>query len=184
MILAWQRRPNTFSTIQHVSLRNFKTLGIVRWLDDEVINYFVKKWCSRMNTLGLNTFFACKILFQEDLCIRANNGVLSPELEETAMKWCHCALVSFSWFFGLNSGHSALQRDLCLTTLDSVFIPINENNTHWYSTCINVSAKQIDIYDSLEETYLVNQQKPILSRKNTKLMLVSLFSFDLKTALE
>ena len=32
---------------------------------------------------------------------------------------------------------------------DRVFIPINSNNTHWYSACINFKAKTIRIYDSL-----------------------------------
>ena len=59
-----------------------------------------------------------------------------------------------------------------------MFIPINENNTHWYSVYIDFCAKRINIYDSLEETFLVNQQKAIPYHKNMSLMLVSLPTHD------
>ena len=46
-----------------------------------------------MHTLGLNTFFACKILFEDPSCIRAKGGTLNTELELTAIKWCCRAAV-------------------------------------------------------------------------------------------
>lgn len=60
-----------------------------------------------------------------------------------------------------------------MTGWDSVFILINENHSHWYSAHIDFKQKCIHIYDSWSETCLINQQKPVLQRKNTGLMLVS-----------
>ena len=75
--------------LPNISSKNFETLGVGRWLDDEVINYFVTKWCLKsQTTLGLNTWFACKFLFQENLCIHAKIGVLTAEDEEIVQKWC------------------------------------------------------------------------------------------------
>lgn len=58
---------------------------------------------------------------------------------------------------------------------DSVFIPINENHSHWYSAYIDFHKKHIHIYDSWSETCLINRGKPVLQRKNTQLMLVRSF---------
>lgn len=88
----------TFRTgkLLNISFPNFKTLGPQQWLDDEVINYFVHKWCSGSSTLGLNTFFACKILFDDDddSCMNAKNGVMTLEDERRVVRWCHRAKVS------------------------------------------------------------------------------------------
>ena len=46
-----------------------------------------------MHTLGLHTFFACKILFEDPSCICAKGGTLNTELELTAIKWCRCVAV-------------------------------------------------------------------------------------------
>lgn len=79
--------------IGHISFRNFETVGVGRWLDDEIINYFVTKWCSQsQTTLGLSTFFACKFLFQERLCIRAKT-TLTSEDERGMQRWCQAAVV-------------------------------------------------------------------------------------------
>lgn len=53
-----------------------------------------------------------------------------------------------------------------------MFIPINENNTHWYSACISFRHKRIEIYDSLLEVCKFNRGKPVELRKNTGTMLV------------
>lgn len=80
--------------LQNVSPQNFETIGLRRWLDDEVINYFVNKWCSRsQTTLGLSTFFACRIIFQETSCINAKTGAFSEEDVERVTKWCRAAQV-------------------------------------------------------------------------------------------
>lgn len=82
--------------IPNISLSNFTTLGPRQWLDDEVINYFIAKWCSGSSTLGLNTFVACKILFDDvdNSCINAKRGVLTPEDARKVVRWCHRANVS------------------------------------------------------------------------------------------
>ncbi|KAF5343521.1 hypothetical protein D9757_014939 [Collybiopsis confluens] len=135
---------------------SFQTLGVGRWLGDDVINYFVKKWCSQgSTTLGLNSFFACKILFQNNSCVRAKTGVITQDVENTAVRWCLKA-----------------KQYLGLRTWDSVFIPINKNSLHWYCAHIDFQRKSISIYDSLRDRCLSNRQKPVSLRKNTNLMLV------------
>lgn len=87
--------------LPNISFHNFKTLGACQWLDDEIINYFVNKWCSRSSTtLGLSTFFACKFLFQDDdnSCVHARHGILTGEDEYSALRWCRRAEVSCSHF--------------------------------------------------------------------------------------
>lgn len=81
--------------IPNISFRSFKTLGAREWLNDEVINYFLNKWCSRSCTLGLSTFFACKILFddEDNSCVHAKRGVLTAEDAKRALKWCRRAEV-------------------------------------------------------------------------------------------
>ncbi|KAF5343010.1 hypothetical protein D9757_015287 [Collybiopsis confluens] len=153
---AGQVSDRRWAKVAPVTLSDFTTLDVGRWLNDEVINYFIRKWCSRGGTtLGLNTFFACKILFQDHSCTSAKTGILTVADEKEAVKWCEKAL-----------------NTLCLETWDSVFIPIHENLSHWYSAYINFRLKQIKIYDSLRDTCLANRQKPVLLRKNANLMLV------------
>ncbi|KAJ3964081.1 hypothetical protein EV361DRAFT_874294, partial [Lentinula raphanica] len=55
----WQALPN-------ISYRDFSTLGVGRWLNDEVINFFIDKWCFKSrDTLGFGTFFAGSCLFDD-----------------------------------------------------------------------------------------------------------------------
>ncbi|KAF5347871.1 hypothetical protein D9757_014942 [Collybiopsis confluens] len=149
---------NSRHLIQHLYVRNLRTLGVGQWLDDEVINYFVKKWCSASTsrkTLGLNTWFAGRFLFQDHRCVRARTGIITPEHEQKVLRWCLTA-----------QGKQGVQ------SWENVFIPINENNHHWYSACINFPDKRIDIYDSFSETYYGNYKKPIHLKENTPIMLV------------
>ncbi|KAJ3991171.1 hypothetical protein F5050DRAFT_1716310 [Lentinula boryana] len=144
--------------LPNISIRSFETIGIGRWLDDEVINYFVTKWCSKsQTTLGLNTFFACKFLFEGSSCISANSVEhLTLEHESRVQKWCLAA-----------------KKAQNLLSWESVFIPINESNSHWYSACINFRLQQVQIYDSLCEVYLKSRENPVQLRKNTKTMLLT-----------
>ncbi|KAJ3751464.1 hypothetical protein DFH05DRAFT_1570329 [Lentinula detonsa] len=143
--------------LPNISIRSFETIGTGRWLDDEVINYFVTKWCSKSQTaLGLNTFFACKFLFEGSSCISANSVEhLTSEHESRVQKWCLAA-----------------KKAQNLSSWESVFIPINESNSHWYSACINFRLQRVEIYDSLREVYLKSRENPVPLRKNTKTMLV------------
>ena len=88
--------------LPHILSANFETLGVGRWLDDEVVNYLVTKWCSRSwTTLGFSTFFACKAIFLEDLCVHAKTGVLTVEDERRVQKWCRAAEVGSSFYLAL-----------------------------------------------------------------------------------
>ncbi|KAF5341460.1 hypothetical protein D9757_015294 [Collybiopsis confluens] len=132
-------------SIKPVSLafKSFHRLRIGQWLDDEIVNYFVRKWCCRdrdtsvFKTIGLSSFFATKVLFKDAIC----KVVCAAEKKLKRADW------------------------------DCVFFPINESNTHWYSVCINYRHQRIDIYDSLRINCVPNRQKPVELRKNTGLML-------------
>lgn len=88
-----QVKRNKQSALQRFSFRDFQTLGVGRWLNDEIINYFVHKWCSESDTtLGLNSWFASKFLFEEDLCIHAKQR-LTAENEKGVRRWCRAAEV-------------------------------------------------------------------------------------------
>lgn len=65
------------------------------------------------------------------------------------------------------------QKALKFESWDSVFIPIHEGGSHWYSAYIDFHLKRIEIYDSLRETCVANRSKPIPLQKNTHFMLVS-----------
>ncbi|KAJ3715652.1 hypothetical protein C8R42DRAFT_725466 [Lentinula raphanica] len=148
--------------VKHLSVESFCTLGVGKWLNDEIINHFVEKWCSQSRvraTLGLNTWFSCRHMFQDNRCLLARRA-MKQEDERLVERWCRSAAkqqgVSGNW--------------------ERIFIPINENNTHWYSACINFESKRIDIYDSLREVYLDNERKPTEDKKNfgTMQLLMSL----------
>jgi hypothetical protein len=93
-LLQLQRHPDPFQgKLPHITFNHVQTLGAGGWLNDEIINYFVTKWCSQsQNTLGLNTFFACKNLFQDNLCTKAK-CTLTMDDEIRAKKWCRAAEV-------------------------------------------------------------------------------------------
>ncbi|KAF5349882.1 hypothetical protein D9757_009576 [Collybiopsis confluens] len=136
--------------LKFVKHHDFRTLGPGRWLNDEVVNYFVDKWCTESGTtLGLNSFFAPQCLFDE-FNGNPKSGVLTVADEVRVIKQ------------GLKDW-------------DSVFIPINEMHTHWYSARIDFHQKRIDIYDSLRERCISNRKKPPLLRRNANLMLVLLW---------
>ncbi|KAF5379966.1 hypothetical protein D9757_010282 [Collybiopsis confluens] len=141
--------------IPNVATKNFSTLGVGQWVDDEIMNYFITKWCQRSRILGLNTFFACRNLFQDDSCSAAKSGTLTAEDERKVLRWCAKTAVN-----------------LKTSNWDSAFIPINENGIHWYSAYIDFRLKHIQVFDSLETTCIANRNKPISLQKNMNLMLV------------
>ncbi|KAF5373396.1 hypothetical protein D9757_009772 [Collybiopsis confluens] len=159
--------PSLFNQkFQFVRLSDFRTLGAGRWVNDEVVNYFVEKWCTESgSTLGLNSFFAPKCLFNPGTSI-PKNGFLSEVDEFTVEKWCR-----------------KTAKKQKLDYWDSVFIPINENGTHWYSARIDFRQKRIDIYDSLKERCVSNRVKPPLLRKNAGLMLILLWLTEILSRL-
>ncbi|KAJ3831804.1 hypothetical protein F5878DRAFT_667182 [Lentinula raphanica] len=149
--------PESFwKTLPNISYRDFQTLGVGRWLNDEIINHFIEKWCSESrNTLGFGTFFAGSCLFEDKASCLVAKEYLTLEDEQKVRR---CVI--------------RRQNMLALESWDSVFIPIHEGSSHWYSVRIDFILRRIDIYDSLQETCLVNRSKPIPLRKNTNLMLV------------
>ncbi|KAF5364863.1 hypothetical protein D9757_012750 [Collybiopsis confluens] len=155
LMLQVRQGEDPFKDIPHITGANFRTLGVAQWVDDEVMNYFVSKWCQESSILGLSTFFACKHLFQDDSCLTAKSGTLTTEIERKALRWC-----------------AKTARNLGIGSWDSVFIPINENRMHWYSAYIDFRLKRIQIFDSLETTCVANRDKPLAFQKNMKLMLV------------
>ncbi|KAF5364854.1 hypothetical protein D9757_012748 [Collybiopsis confluens] len=140
--------------LPYITNTNFSTLGVGRWLDDEIINYFVAKWCRQSNTLGLSTFFAGKLLFADHSCLVARSGKLTADDERAVLRW---------------SGRTL--KALEIERWDSVFIPVNENSSHWFSLFIDFRLKHIQICDSLEKTCTTNRKKPISLQKNAQLML-------------
>ncbi|KAF5347364.1 hypothetical protein D9757_015169 [Collybiopsis confluens] len=118
--------------LPHVTIANFSTLGVGRWVDDEIVNYFVSKWCHR------KFVFICQ-----------------------------------EWHIDCGSRKSSFEmKSLNTSDWDSVFIPINKNQVHWYSAYIDFCLKRIEIFDSLETTCVKNRDKPLSLQKNMKLMLV------------
>ncbi|KAF5348935.1 hypothetical protein D9757_015257 [Collybiopsis confluens] len=144
-------------------LRNFHTLGVGRWVDDKIVNFLVKKWCLESGTtIGFSTFFAGKVLFQEGDCVNPKPKVTGAD------KMC------LRGFY----------RDAVkgIPNWDRVFIPINEGRMHWYSARIDFHLKRIDIFDSLEDRYMiVNRKKPVLLQKNAKLMMLSAEQLQLRS---
>ncbi|KAF5335881.1 hypothetical protein D9757_015486 [Collybiopsis confluens] len=155
-IMTHQRLQGTMLLVKHVKVRNFNTLGVQQWLDDEIINYFVQKWCtqSKSGTLGFNTWFAGRFVFTDSHCVCAKS-LLTSEDERLVTRW-----------------YNATKKEQGLQHCQRVFIPINENNRHWYCACIDFSRKQINIYDSLREVYLGNHWKSVESQKNAGTLLV------------
>ncbi|KAF5384608.1 hypothetical protein D9757_007521 [Collybiopsis confluens] len=144
--------------LEFIKLQDFHTLGAGRWLNDEIVNYFVDKWCADSGTtLGLNSFFAPRCLFDR-ITGTPKCGVLTAADEDRVERWCRKTVAKQG-----------------LKDWDSVFIPINEMHTHWYSARIDFREKRVDIYDSLRERCISNRKKPPLLRKNANLMLVLLW---------
>ncbi|KAF5335033.1 hypothetical protein D9757_015260 [Collybiopsis confluens] len=140
--------------------KNIQRLDEGQWLDDEIVNYFVGKWCGAgypaqsRKVLGLSSFFASKVLFRDAQCTSAKLFLKEEDLL-TAVRWCRMA-----------------ERQSRQTDWDCLFLPINEANVHWYCASIDFKKKRIVIYDSLREHYIVNRPKPVELQKNTGLMLI------------
>ncbi|KAF5343283.1 hypothetical protein D9757_015341 [Collybiopsis confluens] len=145
--------------IPFMATTDFCTLGVGRWLNDEIVNYFIEKWCTQSGTLGLSTFFANSHLFQASelhLCVNAKIGTLTAEDERRVLRWCS----------------KAVKKQNLIGNWDSVFIPINEQSTHWYSAYIDFRLRRIEVFDSLEINCTSNRKKPVTHQKNMQLMLV------------
>eukprot|EP01016_Furgasonia_blochmanni_P001812 TRINITY_DN1071_c0_g2_i3.p1 TRINITY_DN1071_c0_g2~~TRINITY_DN1071_c0_g2_i3.p1 ORF type:complete len:249 (-),score=73.44 TRINITY_DN1071_c0_g2_i3:388-1134(-) len=115
--------------LEKLTVRNLKTLIDNTWLNDEVINAYVKLILRRdQNRLNnkihiFNTFFYqtlekyCETLLQEDF------NKISRILKRAQVR---------------------------LSRTRQVFFPINVNNSHWLFAHINITSKAIYFYDSLQ----------------------------------
>ncbi|KAJ3968321.1 hypothetical protein EV361DRAFT_870938 [Lentinula raphanica] len=175
-----------WKTLPHISYHDFSTLGAGRWLNDEIINYFVHKHQQNYSVSGVsrdtpqilerfyhfqsdqrkfstlrdlqrcsNTFFAGTCLFEDKASCTVAKGTLTEEDE-----------------LRVRRAVKRRMQNLQIDSWDSVFIPIHEGLSHWYSARIDFKLKRIDIFDSLRETCIANRRKPVPLRKNTNLMLV------------
>ncbi|THU96691.1 cysteine proteinase [Dendrothele bispora CBS 962.96] len=141
-----------FKFIQHSDLQ---TLSPERWLNGETINYFVDKWCTDSDTLGVSTYWANTFLFKDKACTKPldhfdNNSKIVKDLKRSIRK-----------------------RELDLNTLrwSKVYIPINNaEEGHWYCACINFDRRTIDILDSWGPTYRSSLNRPLRQKKHTSLL--------------
>lgn len=90
-ISVFQVRENSVQRLEwlpNISFHDFSSLGVGRWINDEIINYFVTKWCSQSgNVLGLSTFFASACLFDaKTSCTKAKRYV-SDQDEKKVLRW-------------------------------------------------------------------------------------------------
>ncbi|KAF5356508.1 hypothetical protein D9757_014228 [Collybiopsis confluens] len=155
----WREGDPTSGKVPNMNISHFQTLETGRWVNDKIVNYFMTKWCTQSGTMGLSTFFANGHLFQpseSEPCVHATVGTLTAENERKVLRWCK----------------QMMKSQNLVANWDSVFIPINERSTHWFSTYIDFRCRQIEIYDSLEINCVNNRRKPITHQKNTQLMLI------------
>lgn len=88
----WQAAPKQQATtlVKHISWKHFSHLGVSQWLDDELINHFVEKWCYQSNVLGLNSFFPVKFLFETDDCnvaVELREALSDERRRRSVLKW-------------------------------------------------------------------------------------------------
>ncbi|KAF5377988.1 hypothetical protein D9757_009835 [Collybiopsis confluens] len=160
-----RNRPSEqWNRLRPITFHDFSTLGVARWVNDEILNYFIAKWSRQSCTvLGFSTYFACQILFQDSTCVNPRT-ILGAEEEDQAVRFIKRRM-----------------KVLDIESWDSVFIPIHEGSSHWYSAYIDFRLKKIEIYDSLQEICLLNRQKPVPQRKNTNLMIPNAWDCGIHT---
>lgn len=127
-------------SVQRGSMR---TLCPGKWLNDEIINYFLKnclnrrdeKLCAkepgRRRSHFFNSFFV-QNLYDEKNKNRKLRGVYNYKM---VRRW---------------SRKVPTPRDIF--SLKYIFVPININNNHWTLAVIFMEAKKIQYYDSCGET--------------------------------
>lgn len=105
--------------VKNVCWKHFSNLGISRWLDDELINHFVQKWCYQSTVLGLSSFFPVKFLFETENCdiaVDLSQIVSDAQYQRSVLKWIKKGQVRsrvFSnWTTGSYSSFSRVCRKL------------------------------------------------------------------------
>ncbi|KAJ3738529.1 hypothetical protein EV360DRAFT_76883 [Lentinula raphanica] len=138
-----------------------------RFLDDypdkarDLLNTLMKECSQSRHTLGFSTFLAGTCLFEDKVSCTVAKTVLTEQDEIRVHR----------------------SQMLQLKTWDAVFIPIHEGSSHWYSARIGFKLKRIDVFDSLQETCIINCRKPVSLRKNTNLMLVLMWLTEILSSM-
>ncbi|THU81013.1 hypothetical protein K435DRAFT_873807 [Dendrothele bispora CBS 962.96] len=146
-----------FKFIRHSDIQ---TLSPTRWLNGEIINYFVDKWCTHSDTLGMSTYWANTFLFKDKACTKPfdlfdNDGKMVKDLKKSIRR---------------------RERDLNTLRWSKVYIPINNaEEAHWYCASINFDDQTIGILDSWGPTFLSNRNRPLRRKKHTALLAVGYF---------
>lgn len=100
--------------------RDYSTLQRRAWLNDEVINFYIALLQARNDASNGKVFFHNSFFYSK----LATQGYEKGRLA----KWT---------------------KKVDLFTFDRIVFPINHNNTHWTSGCINFKDKRIEYFDSL-----------------------------------
>ncbi|THU98886.1 cysteine proteinase [Dendrothele bispora CBS 962.96] len=141
--------------LEFVRHSDLQTLSPKSWLNGEIINYFVEKWCAGSDTLGLGTYWANKFLFEDKNCTKPwssfdNSSKIVNDLKRSIQK-----------------------REQRLDTVrwSKIYIPINNaEEAHWYCAVINFEEHTIGILDSWGPTFRTNRDKPLRQKKHTALL--------------
>ncbi|THU79087.1 hypothetical protein K435DRAFT_811000 [Dendrothele bispora CBS 962.96] len=142
---------------EFLRLSDLQTLSPTHWLNGEIINYFIDKWCRSSDTLGLGTYWANTFLFQDKACTKPldkfdNNSKIVNDLKRSIRR---------------------RERDLDNLRWSKIYIPINNaKEGHWYCASIDFDQHTIEILDSWGPTFLTNQNRPLRQKKHTALLAV------------
>jgi sentrin-specific protease 1 len=116
-----------------IKKKSFRRLRPGKWLDDELINFYVEllserdinlsaKYPDRKKSVYFNTFFIEKL----------TGASKSEFIYENVKKWLH-----------------KRKSNTCIFECDKVFVPINITQSHWVLVVIFVQEKRIAYFNSL-----------------------------------
>lgn len=119
-----------YSQIAEYSLtyKDIKKLQCKKWLNDTIINAYIKLLKPKSNTIILNSYF------YQTLEIMANQGWDLPKLKRILRR-------------------SGLEK---ITDIPMIVFPANILQTHWVTICINNTEQVIEYYDSFRSQNLEN----------------------------
>ncbi|THU95863.1 cysteine proteinase [Dendrothele bispora CBS 962.96] len=138
-------------------ISDLQILSPTCWLNGELINYFIDKWCRDSDTLGVGTYWANKFLFEDKACTKPldkfdNHSKMVNDLKRSIQRREH---------------------DLNNLRWSKIYIPINNvKEAHWYCASINFDQHTIEILDSWGPTFRSNQNRPLREKKHTSLLAV------------
>lgn len=124
--------------LEKLTVRNMRTLQSPNWLNDEVINAYIRLVDKRLVT--------------QDSRLRVMNSFFFEELVNPSNK-----LNKFLRILG--------NKSVDIKTLDNLVIPINTAKSHWSFIDVDFTKGSVTLYDSLPTAYIPNQDL-VLSRLN------------------